>query len=158
MEKALSAANAAWGAYEKDCDAISNASEMLAHYQARHPLWTPEMAAAIPTTVEAAKLADPVCYYRLVAPHSNRVEWLVLGASPRGADVLLLVWANLGNLRDAEVGSVYLSELRSVRGPYSLNVETDRFFTPTPLSEVLKSRNHSLSPGATEPTDGRGSP
>jgi hypothetical protein len=39
---------------------------------------------------------------------------------------------------EAELGYFRLSELQSVRGKLGLPVERDRFFTPTPLRELLE--------------------
>ncbi len=47
----------------------------------------------------------------------------------KGGDVMLYVATN------GEIGPVMLSELRSVRGQFLLNIETLRHWKPTPLSK-----------------------
>jgi hypothetical protein len=37
---------------------------------------------------------------------------------------------------EKELGTFSLSELESVRGPWGLPIERDRFFKPTPLAEL----------------------
>lgn len=38
--------------------------------------------------------------------------------------------------QESELGYFSLSELESVRGPYGLKIERDRYFSPTTLSEL----------------------
>lgn len=156
-QAAMRAVDAAWAAYQGERDPSTGEWEALANYQAAHPQWTPEMAAAVPTEDEAGNEDDPTCYYRFLAPHGARRAWYVMAATSRGDDVVFLVWAHLGTLQNAEIGYVSLSELRSIRGPFHLNVEADRYFAPTPLSEILKSHGAPL-PGPIGSTDGMGSP
>jgi hypothetical protein len=141
-EQAMAAIDAAWVAYQEERDRIQAASNdpfgqaSLAYYQSVHPLWTPEMAAVLPTENEAGNDDDPVCYYRFIAPHSGDCEWFVMAATPQRDDVILFVYACLADPENAEVGDVSLNELRSIRGPFLLNVETDRGFRPMLLSAV----------------------
>jgi len=43
---------------------------------------------------------------------------------------------------EPELGYFQLSELQTVRGKLGLPVERDRFFTPTPLRELLDKHEH----------------
>jgi hypothetical protein len=143
-DRATAAASAAWVAYHDAASQIVGDSAMLAHYQAAHPLWTPEMAAVLPTDSEVGSAHDPICYFRFVAPHRGDCEWLILSATPRADDVIFMGWCCLGDEQNAEVGDVSLKELREIRGPFFLNVELDQFFTPVPLSQVNGRRGRSL--------------
>jgi hypothetical protein len=55
--------------------------------------------------------------------------------SPEGEDFMFFGYV-IGF--EAEWGYFVLSELQSIRGRFNLPVERDRFFTPTPVSTILK--------------------
>lgn len=155
--QAMAAVDAAWDHYQdvrESLDAKSSffdGREGLAYYQSAHPVWTPEMAAVLPTEAEAGSDDDPVCYYRLVAPHNGRCEWYVMAANDRDGDTILFVYANLDDPENAEVGFVSLNELRAIRGPSLLNVETERFYQPERLSAVRQRVEHGWGTSAVAP-------
>jgi len=145
--RAEEAVTAAWDEFMAESDRVAQADPsrsgvgQLAHYQSVHPLWTPTMAACVPSVDEVGKVADPgelTAWYRFISPYGREGQWFVLGAQPNGSDVLFLAWAcPAGDVDMAEVGYVGLSELRSIRGPFLLNIETDRNFKPDILSAVV---------------------
>jgi hypothetical protein len=145
VDRAQAAVRAAWDAYQAERTRLEEGEAGrgigmpgLNYYREVHPLWTPQMAAIVPPLAAVDTHTDPLCYFRMVAPHRDDCQWFVLAAQPDGDDVLLLVYVCLADPENAEVGYVALSELRAIRGPWLLNVETDPDWKPRPLSEVKR--------------------
>jgi hypothetical protein len=70
---------------------------------------------------------DPWPVVKLFTPDAN-ATWLLTELDPEDPD-LAFGLCDLG-LGSPELGHVRLSEIRSVRGPFGLPVERDRFFRP----------------------------
>lgn len=79
---------------------------------------------------------DPEPVVKLFTPDAN-ATWLLTEIDPDDPDVAHGL-CDLG-LGSPEIGSVRLSEIRSVRGKFGLPVERDRFFiADKPLSEYAE--------------------
>ncbi len=77
---------------------------------------------------KANKNFDPQPLLKLFAPWCG-MTWLISEMSPDNHDVLFGL-ADL-DTGEPEVGAIILSDLASLEGPGGLQVEVDRFFSPT---------------------------
>jgi Protein of unknown function (DUF2958) len=129
---ARSAVAHAYAEYERACDAGKVTGS-------RNPIWTGQMAQVAPSAEAVTDEPDPMALYRYFSPVGS-AEWYVVAtdALPSG-DVILYGYADLGD-DQGEFGSFALSELRSVRLPFDLRIELDRYFPPRRISELLAAR------------------
>jgi hypothetical protein len=79
--------------------------------------------------------SDPLVHCKFFLPASSWT-WYVISGREWNHDDWLFFGFVVGY--EAEFGEFSLSELRAIRGPLGLTVERDRYFTPCPLSEVMK--------------------
>ena len=70
---------------------------------------------------------------KLFAPWGS-ATWLITDIDPDGDRMMGLCDLGMGF---CEFGSVSLSELQSVTGPFGLKVERDRFFTGGPVKKFI---------------------
>lgn len=77
---------------------------------------------------------DPVVQVKYFTPDSSWT-WYATEGQPEEDDFLFFGYV-IGFER--EWGYFVLSEMESARGPLGLPIERDLYFTPAPISEVLK--------------------
>ena len=70
---------------------------------------------------------DTIAYVKLFTPDSNWT-WYITEMDPETGECFGLVEG-----MEREMGYFSLPELESIRGPFGLAVERDRFFDPTPI-------------------------
>ena len=92
-------------------------------------LLTKENRRRLPQLYSTEKVADPVVQVKFFTPWTN---WTWYATEFDGKDTFF-GWV-VGH--EKELGYFSLKELESVRGPYGLTIERDRYFEPRPLSEV----------------------
>jgi hypothetical protein len=95
-------------------------------------LLTKEMRKRLPPLYsnEGKPLDEVIAQVKFFTPDSS---WTWYAVEFDGKD---LFWG-LADGFEKELGYFSLSELESVRGTLGLPVERDRFFTPTPLTELM---------------------
>ena len=96
-------------------------------------LLTEEIRATLPPLRAQEGTADPIAHVKFFTPDSSWT-WYATEGSPEGGDFLFFGYV-VGLER--EWGYFCLSELESVRGPWGLPIERDRFFAPKPVSEII---------------------
>ena len=94
-------------------------------------LLTKENRRRLPELYSTEKVADPMVHVKFFTPWTS---WTWYATEFDGKDTFF-GWV-VGH--EKELGYFSLKELESVRGPYGLTIERDRYFRPRPLSEVKK--------------------
>ena len=84
------------------------------------------------TTTEGG---DPLCQVKLFTPNANRTRFTI----EYSQDDKDACYGYVQGLED-ELGYFSLEELDSILGPFSLPVERDTFFKPTPLSKIKEDK------------------
>jgi hypothetical protein len=97
-------------------------------------LLTDEVRAALPVLYSQEQVKDPIVRVKFFTPWSNWT-WYATEGGPEGEDFIFFGYV-IGF--ESEWGYFALSELSSVQGPLGLAIERDLYFTPAPISEVLK--------------------
>jgi hypothetical protein len=97
-------------------------------------LLTKEILAVLPPLGAQEENPDPTVYVKFFTPDGSWT-WYATEGSPEGEDFMFFGYV-IGF--EAEWGYFVLSELESVRGQFNLRIERDLFFTPTPVSTILK--------------------
>ncbi len=92
-------------------------------------LLTQEARKKLPQLYTTENDNDPVAQVKFFTPWSN---WTWYATEYDGEDLFF----GLVDGHERELGYFSLSELESVRGPGGLTIERDRFFNPTPLSQL----------------------
>lgn len=92
-------------------------------------LITKEIAKKIPKLYSQEHIKDPVVWAKLFTPWAQWT-WYILEWDQKDR---FFGWV-VGH--DKELGYFSLKELESVKGPFGLKIERDRYFTPTRLSKV----------------------
>ena len=92
-------------------------------------LLTKDVARRLPRLYETQDDDDPVAQVKFFTPWSN---WTWYATEFDGLDVFF----GLVHGHFEELGYFLLSELESARGPAGLLIERDKWFTPTPISEL----------------------
>lgn len=98
-------------------------------------LITQEIADALPSLEETAEYSidDHTVHLKLFTPDAGATWHIVAGDIEDG---MLFGLCDLG-LGFPELGYVSLEELKTVRGKLGLPVERDKFWSATPLREVM---------------------
>ncbi len=101
-------------------------------------LLTKSLEKKLPRLYSQEKNRDPFVHAKFFTPSSSWT-WFVTEGQKQGEDYLFFgfFFGYVIGLEE-EWGYFCLSELRSIRGPFGLGVERDKYFTPGPFSEVLK--------------------
>jgi hypothetical protein len=92
-------------------------------------LLTKENREALPKLYSNEKVEDPVAVVKFFTPDSN---WTWYATEFDGDDLFF----GLVDGFERELGYFSLAELTATRGPLGLPIERDRYFKPTPLSEL----------------------
>ena len=103
-------------------------------------LLTKEVLKRLPALHAQENAADPIAYAKFFTPDAGWT-WYATEGEPQDGDFVFFGWV-MGI--EPEWGTFLMSELTSVRGKLGLPVERDRFFTPQPISEVMK--RHGIPP------------
>lgn len=94
-------------------------------------LITKTIAKKIPALYQQdGKGNDAIAYVKLFSPDSNWT-WYITEMDPETGECFGLVDGH-----EKELGYFSLPEIESIRGPYGLPVERDKFFDPAPLSSL----------------------
>ena len=97
-----------------------------------------EVRKTLPEIYSQAGDEEHTVYIKFFTPDADWT-WYVTEGSPEGDDVLFFGYViGLEN----EWGYFRLSELKATRGILGLPIERDLYFTPGPISEVLKREGH----------------
>lgn len=98
-------------------------------------LLTDELREEIPPLYSQEGVEDPIVRCKFFTPDSNWTWYVVEGQPEEDGE-----WRFFGFVvgLESEWGYFLLSELESVRGPWSLKIERDVMFEPAPFSEVKK--------------------
>ncbi len=95
-------------------------------------LITKEISTILPKLYEQdSKGLNAIAYVKFFTPDSN---WTWYVTEYNGDDIFFGLVDGL----EKELGYFSLSELKSVRGPFGLNVERDLYFEPATLEELMK--------------------
>ena len=94
-------------------------------------LLTKELRSNIPPLYSNEKKKNPKVWTKFFTPWSN---WTWYVTEFDGKDTFFGLVEGL----EVELGYFSLSKLKSIKGPYGLNIERDIHFTPKSLSEVRK--------------------
>ena len=78
-----------------------------------------------------AEQEDPLVWVKFFTPDA---QWTWYAIEYDGEDIFYGYVEGIF----PELGTFRLSELKSIRGAIGLPVERDKFFTPKPLSQVMK--------------------
>jgi hypothetical protein len=97
-------------------------------------LLTKKIRATLPKLYAQENAADPVAHVKFFTPDSSWT-WYATEGSPDGDEFIFFGYV-IGV--EAEWGYFALSELESVRGPWGLPVERDRWFTPKPIRDIIR--------------------
>jgi len=97
-------------------------------------LLTAELRKCLPPLYSQEKNKDPVVHIKFFTPDSSWTWYATEGSEEEGDFVFFGYVIGL----EEEWGYFSLAELEAARGPLNLAVERDLYFTPAPLSEVLK--------------------
>ena len=97
-------------------------------------LLTKKILASLPPLGGQSDAADPIAHVKFFSADGGWT-WYATEGSPEGDDFIFYGYV-IGF--EAEWGTFALSELQSVRGKLGLPVERDRWFTPKPVSQVLR--------------------
>ena len=97
-------------------------------------LLTKEIRARLPALWSQAEAADPIAHVKFFAPDGG-FTWYATEGSPEGDDFVFFGYVQ--GIED-EWGTFTLNELRSARGALGLPVERDLYFTPRPVSQVMR--------------------
>jgi hypothetical protein len=97
-----------------------------------------EVRAALPKLYSQEKNPDPTVHVKYFTPDAGWT-WLATEGEEDEGDFRFFGYV-IGQFK--EWGYFVLSELESARGPMGLAIERDLYFTPGPLSEVLKQEGH----------------
>jgi len=97
-------------------------------------LLTEEVRAQLPPLYSQENAADPIVHAKFFTPDAGWTWFATEGGTDRGEYLFFGYVIGL----EEEFGYFALSELESIRGQLGLPVERDLYFTPGPLSEVLK--------------------
>lgn len=92
-------------------------------------LLTQENRCALPPLYATENEKDPVALVKFFDPCGS---WSWYATEFDGEDLFF----GLVDGGVKELGYFRLSELASVRGPFGIGIERDRWFTPTPLSKL----------------------
>lgn len=92
-------------------------------------LLTEELKKQLPPLYSTEEMQDPQVICRYFLPMTN-MEWFVTEFDGKETFFGYVVGDYL------ELGYFSLDELRLARGPFGLEVERDRFFSPLPLSKM----------------------
>ena len=93
-------------------------------------LLTKEITKKLPALYSSEKSKDPVAVVKFFTPDSSWT-WYASEYDPETRTFFGLVDGH-----EKELGYFSLDELESVRGPLGLPIERDRYWEPTPLSEL----------------------
>jgi hypothetical protein len=97
-----------------------------------------EVRASLPALYSQEKNPDPIVHVKYFTPDSNWTWYATEGEEDEGDFRFFgLVFGF-----EREWGYFVLSELQSARSPRGFAIERDLYFTPGPLSEVLKREGH----------------
>ena len=97
-------------------------------------LLTKKIRAKLPPLRAQENAADPIAHVKFFTPDSSWT-WYATEGEAQGNDFLFFGYV-IGV--EAEWGMFTLSELESVRGLWGLPVERDRWFTPKPISDIIR--------------------
>ena len=92
-----------------------------------------ELLNELPNLYDTENTKDPICHIKLFTPDSNWT-WYITEISKEDNNTCF----GLVSGHSLELGYLNLEELNSIRGPLGLKIELDKYFFPTPLSEVRK--------------------
>ena len=92
-------------------------------------LLTQELKQQLPALYSNEDTNDPKAIAKFFTPDAN---WTWYATEFDGEDTFF----GLVDGHEKEQGYFSLSELQSIRGAFGLPVERDRWFTPTPLSQL----------------------
>jgi hypothetical protein len=97
-------------------------------------LLTKEIRDTLPPLRAQENVDDPIVHVKFFTPDAGWT-WFVTEGSSEGDDFMFFGYV-IG--LEEELGYFSLSELQAARGPLGLAIERDLYFTPGPLSEVLR--------------------
>ncbi|HET6844935.1 MAG TPA: DUF2958 domain-containing protein [Candidatus Angelobacter sp.] len=97
-------------------------------------LLTAEMRKCLPPLYAQENTSDPMIHIKFFTPDAQWT-WYVTEGSAQEDDFLFFGYV-MGF--ENEWGYFLLSELTNARGPMSLAVERDLYFTPAPFSKIVK--------------------
>ena len=106
-------------------------------------LLTPELRQQLPSLYAQEHTRDPIVYAKFFTPSSNWTWYVTEGRSqfdpdnPEGGEGDFLFFGFVIGF-EKEWGYFSLNEMESARGPFGLTIERDLYFTPGPLSQVLR--------------------
>ena len=98
-------------------------------------LITKEIAQKLPPLYSQDEVADPVCHLKFFTPDANWTWYISEGEQQEDGDWVFFAKVVTPIVPDGELGTVTLSELKTVRGALGLPVERDLWWEPKPLSE-----------------------
>lgn len=96
-------------------------------------LLTKEILKKLPKLYSQEKESDPMVYVKFFVPFGAGTWYITEGEEQKG-DFIMFGWG--GAQVEREMGHVSLNEMKSLRGPFGLSIERDKYFTPCRLSEV----------------------
>ena len=106
-------------------------------------LLTAELRQQLPPLYAQEHASDPIVHAKFFTPSSNWTWYVTEGSAQydpdnpeQGEGDFLFFGFVIGF--EKEWGYFSLNEMESARGPFGLSIEQDLYFTPKPLSEVLK--------------------
>lgn len=105
-------------------------------------LLPPEVRTSLPKLYAQDGANDPVVHVKYFTPDNNWTWYATEGEEEEGDFRFFGLVIGF----EREWGYFVLSELQSARGPLGLAIERDLYFTPSPLSEVLRRDQHEQAP------------
>jgi len=87
----------------------------------------------VPDLYETEESLNPLCQIKLFTPDEKWI-WYVIEIDKENKDYCYGYTVGL----ESELGYFTLSEIEAVRGPLGLAVERDKYFEPTPFSQIKK--------------------
>ncbi|MGI6448850.1 MAG: DUF2958 domain-containing protein [Desulfitobacteriia bacterium] len=112
-------------------------------YMARIKLITKELEKKLPNIGKSTPKGDPICLIKLFNPCGAGTWWIA--EKEKDGDLLY----GIAEIFEREIGYFSLSEIEALQCPgailingykkrFSLPVERDLYFDPTPMSEIMK--------------------